>query len=208
MLNKQLLLDTMDLFKEQPRHWNYYVEFCNLKKEIIDSWYGRLKAQILVEFKNDTDIKCIVDDGPCSFYWELLSSIETPVNLWFEISPQEFPNEIWFSLYTGDSNILTTLVKMIQNSKFEKIQFAFGDSSLLLNYKGYLIVDKCQDVFEKLDLQTEQFSLDCFAWYAGNRTEIIVKELRKKVDKIKEVSTLLEELNQEAKKLMDVQNNL
>ncbi|MDZ4809264.1 MAG: hypothetical protein SGI96_13495 [Bacteroidota bacterium] len=186
-MEKELIEKSLELFSI-PEKWNAFLELSFLKDKIIEHWKSKLKKYIIEKI----DLPEAWDFNQNGMQWYLKEFGNNSLSIWLEGEH--------FSLYAEQAHYDVDLI----NNKLKEHKFKSVNDSIM--YKdigfgnGYFFREKGRFEFE--NLYDNNFDSNRLAWFAGNKPDEYVNQIRKKLQPFFENSTtqLLIELNRISKK--------
>lgn len=195
VMTEEMLQKTMSMF-DAPEKWSAFVELANAKDEMRNRWYQKLQRELMSLTTTDAnhtqwtcsiwnawDIEWKLKDYP-SKYLSLHSWSGFNCRLWIRNADEESRKKVYDLL---DSNPC-----------FQQMQTCFS----------------IRNVYQKPNevLWDAQFNLDCelslngnynelqylFAWYAGNNTKNLARQIMEQVNRIRtsEMTDLFRQVNE------------
>ena len=192
-MNQELLNQTKAMF-DSPDKWNAFLEILYEKDNIRNQWYLNLKEDITKTFSTDYfskewDIKI---RGNFSYQWFLKAYGENSISLWIE--------DGILSLFASETHDIEEVYKLIKSENYAPLVNCFTRIDVSFQ-GGYIIKEERNFTF---GVSTdERFDFEKLAWFAGNKTKELTKQIVDKVNRFRlneEITNLLSELNRQTKK--------
>lgn len=195
-MNKYLLEHISDLF-DKAEKWDAFLNLYKRKDDIINQYYSKLMVAMNNRFNRDrVEGWSYVCNGIYEYRWYITDFDVKSVYVCID-----FPNEsVRFSLWADTQyHNLPNINKELQTEKFAVLRDTIErvDSFIRPELDGELIAERGNFKFDSP--YDSQFDYETLSWYAGNKTEELVDQIARKVDRIRrndQVTRLLVELNE------------
>lgn len=188
-MENKLISQSSELFKDFET-WDSFIELQKILPQITKLW----KSRFLKELYN-------IKTPPS---WNFKRKEKENGGVWFLSSEvkQDFSLGIWiendqFSLWADQNQFDIDIIKeLIQLDDFAPIKEQFKESDILIGRGSYILKEEGKFQFDSITLDS-----DSFMWVAGNKPEIIVKQLSEKLQNFfsPEITAMFQKINDAAR---------
>ena len=192
-MNREFLNEAINLFDTSEK-WNSFLElFYQKDKIVMGEWFNKAKISVNNHFINDlAEGWTFKNWNTWDYKWFLKDFGENSLCIWM------YGNRIglWLNGNLFDSDKANSLLNTEKYSRL--LSFLRPDEISPYDWK---IIETGNFVFNSVN--DGHISSDELAWYAGNQTEELVKQIAEKINRIRknpELTQLLRELNEKCKR--------
>jgi hypothetical protein len=200
-MKTELIIQSAKIFEsETVDKWNAFIELCFARREIRTYYFMKFRTSILKHFSLDViqpwEFTIINEE---EYRWFIKDFRQDSIALRWDVNR--------FSLWCNPNNVKVELLNdLLRTPEYMPILGCIDfDSIGLGGQKEYLISESHKFVIDEIEFKQrvddEKGHLE-LSWYAGNRTDELVKIIDEKVNKFRtpEITKLIIELNNLCKK--------
>lgn len=186
-MENKLISQSSELFKDIET-WESFIELQRILPQIKNSWISKFSKELIkINVPPTWNFQKKWNGG----VWFLSSESkqEKSLGLWIE-------NE-QFSLWADQNQFkIETIKELINQDEFLALKEQFIESEITAAREAYIFKEKGSFQFDSIPLDS-----DSFMWVAGNKPEIIVKQLSEKLQNFfsPEITAMFQKINDAAR---------
>jgi len=188
---RELEKAAIELFAKDVNKWNAFVDLIDLRAKIHEQWIQQVKNKMRETFSDDDNWN-IEFGGSWDMRWHLKSESIQNLNFWFCV------NGNFHLVLQNTGGATAEMIKSIfMSEKYRAIRYVWGpevetnfNHEIKLRLLGKWTFGSPYD---------GKFNFDRLVWYAGNKTDDFMNQLKERVNALKQPSimSLLHQLVQD-----------